>query len=155
MGARQVAPGQLFHLAHPVAERVAVAVDLAGRPLPLAVLLDEGLQRSQQLAAVLRVAALDRAEHAVAVEVERVVVLNREQQGEGAEVAPGGDLRGGPVLEGGRLEGAARLVEGVTQALRQRRAAGGGADAAAVATSIGSRSAQSITAQSSSRPPVL
>src|SRR3954451_16599754 len=133
MGAREVAARQLFDLAHPVAQRVAVAVDLAGRPLPLAVLLDEGLQRAQQLAAVLLVTALDRAEDAVAVEVECVVVLDREQQGEGAEVAPGGDLGSGAVVEGGRLQGAARLVEGVAQALGRGGAAGAGADPTAVA----------------------
>src|ERR1700733_3273851 len=88
MRAREVAAGQLFDLAHPVAQRMAVAEDLAGGLLPLAVLLDEGLQRAQQLAAVLLVARLDRAEHAVAVEAERVVVLAREQQGEGAAGGP-------------------------------------------------------------------
>src|SRR6185312_1242361 len=124
MGAREVAAGQLFDLAHPVAQRVAVAEDLAGGPLPLPVLLDEGLERAQQLAAVLLVALFDRPEDAVAVERQRLVVLDGEQQGEGAEVPPGGDLRGRAVLEGGRLERAARLVEGVAQALRRGRAAG-------------------------------
>src|SRR6202012_5255723 len=132
MGAREVAPGQLFDLAHPVAQGVTVAVDLARGALPLTVLLDERLQRAQQLPAVLLVALLDRAEHAVAVEAERVVVLNREQQGEGAEVPPGGDLGSGAVGEGGRFERAARLVEGVAQGLRRGGAAGRGANRAVV-----------------------
>src|SRR4051794_29404174 len=42
--AGQVAPGELLHLADPVAERVAVAVEPLGRTLPLPVLLDEGLE---------------------------------------------------------------------------------------------------------------
>src|SRR5690349_6558009 len=108
-----------------------MAVDLPGGALPLAVLLDEGLQRAQQLAAVLLVAGLDRAEHAVAVELQRLVVLDREQQGEGAEVAPGGDLRAAAVVEGGRLEGAARLVEGAAQLLGRGRPAGRCANRAA------------------------
>ena len=130
MGAREVSPGQLFDLAHPVAQRVAVAVDLARGALPLAVLLDEGFQRAQQLAAVLLVALLDRAEDAVAVELQRLVVLDREQQGEGAEIAPGGNLRGVAVVERGRLQGAARFVEGAAQVLARRGAAGRGAHGA-------------------------
>ena len=109
-----------------------MAVDLAGGALPLAVLLDEGFQRAQQLAAVFLVAALDRAEDAVAVEPQRVVVLDREQQGEGAEVAPGRDLGLAAVGERRRLERAAGFVEGVAELLGRRRAAGRGADRAAL-----------------------
>src|SRR5690606_36549808 len=94
---------------------------------------------AQQLAAVLLVPVLDRAEDAVAVELQRLVVLDREQQREGAEVAPGGDLRRGAVAERGRFEGAARLVEGVAQALRRRRAAGRGTHRAALGDQLAAR----------------
>src|SRR5690606_3231359 len=87
----------------------------------------------QQLAAVLLVAALDRPQHVVAVEGQRLLVLDREQQGEGAEVAPGGDLGGGAVLERGRLQRAARFVEGTAQPLRLGAAAGRGPHLAALA----------------------
>ena len=90
----QVAAGQLLHLADPVAQRVAVAEQLPRRPLPLAVLLDEGLQRADQLVAVLAAALLERAQHALAVERQRLVVLEGQQQLEGAEVAVGGHRRG-------------------------------------------------------------
>ena len=90
--AAQVAAGQLLDAADPVAQRVAVAVELARRALPLAVLLDERLERAQQLVAVLAAAVLERAEQRVAVEPQRLVVLEREDQLEGAEVAVGGDL---------------------------------------------------------------
>src|SRR3954464_834299 len=48
----QGAPRELLDAADPVAQRVAVAVELARRLLPLAVALDEGLQRAHELAAV-------------------------------------------------------------------------------------------------------
>src|SRR4051794_29931632 len=77
----EVAAGQLLDPADPVAQRVAVAEQLARGALPLAVLLDEHLERAQQLVAVVAVAAvLERAEDAVAVEPQRVVVLEREQE---------------------------------------------------------------------------
>src|SRR5687768_18443001 len=88
-----------------------VAVELASRALPLSVLLDEGLQRADQLVTVLPARVLQRAEHAVAIEPQRVVVLERQQQLEGAEVAIRRDRRRGAVRERGGLEGAARLVE--------------------------------------------
>src|SRR5881398_1530669 len=58
-GARQVAPGELFDLANPVAQRVAMAVKAPGGGLPLPVALDERLERAHQLAAVVALAALD------------------------------------------------------------------------------------------------
>ena len=124
----EVAAGELLDLADPVAQRVAVAVELAGRALPVAVVLDERLQRAQQLAAVLALGALDRLQEAVAVEAQRVVVLEREQQGEGAEVAVRGDVGGVAVGERGRLERAAGLVEGAAQRADAGGAAGRGAD---------------------------
>src|SRR3712207_4966227 len=55
----QRATGQLLHPADPVAQRVAVAVELLGGALPLAVALDERLQRAHELAAVGALALLD------------------------------------------------------------------------------------------------
>ena len=69
-GAREVAAGQLLHLPDPVAERVPVAVELARGALPVPVLLDERLERAQQLVAVVALGVLDRVEDAVAVERE-------------------------------------------------------------------------------------
>ena len=80
----QVAAGQLLDPADPVAQRVAVAVQPPRRALPLAVLLDERLERAHQLAAVVALAVLDRAEDRVAEQPQRLVVLQREQQLEGA-----------------------------------------------------------------------
>src|SRR3954463_6521370 len=98
-----------------------VAVELARGALPLAVLLDERLQRADQLVTVLAARVLERAEHAVAVEPQRVIVLERaepvveeeprgfsagerQQQVKGAEVAVGPPGRRGAVRERGRLE---------------------------------------------------
>src|SRR4051812_47802849 len=100
-----------------------MAEELARGALPLAVLLDEDLERAQQLVAVFAAAVLERPEHAVAEEAQRVVVLEREQQLEGTEVAVGGDM---PVAvavrrgERGRLEGTARLVEAAPQRCGRR-----------------------------------
>ena len=91
--ALEVAPRQLLDPPDPVAQRVAVAVELARRALPLPVLLDERLERAHQLVAVLAARVLERAEHAVAVEPQRLVVLEREEELEGAEVAVRGDRR--------------------------------------------------------------
>ncbi len=77
---------------NPVAQRVAVAVQRARRLLPVAVVLDERVQRAQQLVAVVALPLLHRPEHAAAVGDQRVVVLQRQQQLEGAEVLVGGDL---------------------------------------------------------------
>src|SRR5918995_5796883 len=90
---RQVPPGQLFHPPDPVAQRMPVAVKLACRPLPLAVLLDERLERADQLVAVLAGRVLERAQHAVAVEPQRVVILQRQQQLERAQVPVRGHRR--------------------------------------------------------------
>src|SRR4051794_26824027 len=106
---RQIPPRQLLDLADPVAQRMAMAVQLPRRPLPVAVVLDERLQRAQQLPAVLALRALDRLQEAVAVEAQGVVVLEREQQGEGAEVTVRGDVGGLAVSDRGRLECAAGL----------------------------------------------
>ena len=62
-------------LPDPVAQRVAVAVEAPGRPLPLPVLLDERLERAHQLAAVVALAGLDRPEDRVAEQPQRLVVL--------------------------------------------------------------------------------
>src|SRR3954464_14210283 len=112
-----------------------VAEELACGALPLAVLLDEALERAQQLVAVLAAAVLERAEHAVAEEAEGVVVLQREEQLERAEVAVGRHV---PVAvavrrrQRRRLERAARLVEVAPQSRRGRHAAGGRAKVGAV-----------------------
>src|SRR5918996_1304575 len=89
-GRVQRAARQLLYPADPVAERVAVAVELARSALPLAVALDERLQRAHQLAAVGALAVLDRCQDRVAEQAQGVVVLQREQQLERAEVAIGG-----------------------------------------------------------------
>src|SRR5215212_5950169 len=73
-------PGQLLHPPDPVAERVAMAVELARGPLPLPVALDERLERAHQLPAVGALALLDRGEDGVAEEAQRVVVLQRQQK---------------------------------------------------------------------------
>src|SRR5271169_2759307 len=88
----EVAPGELLDAANTVAQRVPVAVQRIGRLLPVPVVLDEHVQRAHELLAVLPLALLDRTEHAAAVGVERVVVLQREQELEGAEILVGGDL---------------------------------------------------------------
>src|SRR5260221_498802 len=133
VGTGKGAPGQRFDLAHPVTQRVAMAVDLAGGALPLTVLLDKGLQRAQQLAAVLIVAGFDRAEDAVAVELQRLVILNREQQGEGTAATPGRHLGLAAVFgERRRLQRAACLVERVAQLLRRGWGAGRGPYGAAL-----------------------
>ena len=111
--------GQLLDAPDPVAQRVAVAVELARGPLPLPVALDERLERAHQLAAVGALALLDRGEDGVAEQPQRVVVLEREQELEGAEVAVGREQRrAAPFAVGrerARLERAARLVERAPQ----------------------------------------
>src|SRR3954462_6261873 len=64
--AGEVAPRQLLDLADAIAQRVAVAVQPPGGGLPLAVALDEGLQRAHELAAVVALAALDRPQQRLA-----------------------------------------------------------------------------------------
>src|SRR5205823_5980808 len=81
-----VAAGELLDLADAVAQRVAMAVQPPGGGLPLAVGLDERLERAHQLTAVVAFPAFDRAKQRVAVQAQRVGVLQREQQLEGAEV---------------------------------------------------------------------
>src|SRR4051794_7976990 len=122
---------ELLDAADPVAQRVAVAVELPRRLLPLAVALDEGLERAHQLAAVGALPLLDGREDRVAEQPQGVVVLEREQELEGAEVAVGRKAGGrGAVAVAAdrqlaRLERAARLVEGAPQL-----AGGGGAPGA-------------------------
>ncbi len=115
----QGAACQLLDAPDPVAQRMAMTVQLACGALPLAVALDERLQRAHQLAAVGALALLDRGEDRVAEQPQRLVVLQREQQLEGAEVAVGGE-RGVPVAVavGGQracLQSAAGLVEAAAQ----------------------------------------
>src|SRR3954464_3627821 len=110
-----------------------VAEELACGALPLAVLLDEALERAQQLVAVLAAAVLERAEHAVAEEAEGVVVLERQQQLEGAEVAVRRDVLGCIAVRSRqrcRLERAARLVEAAPQPSGRGDAARGRAQVA-------------------------
>src|SRR3954469_17853168 len=89
----EVAAGELLDLADPVAQRVAVAVEPPGSGLPLAVALDERLERAHQLAAVVALAVLDRAEQRLAEQPQRVGVLEGEQQLERGEVAVRRDQR--------------------------------------------------------------
>ncbi len=84
-------PGELLHLAHAVAQRVAVAEEPARGGLPLPVALDERLQRADELAAVVALVRLDGSQQRLAEQAQRVGVLQGEQQREGAEVAVGGD----------------------------------------------------------------
>ncbi len=67
-----------------------------------------------ELVAVVALGSLDGVEDAVAVDAQRVVVLEREQEGERAEVLVGRNLGRAAVAigDGRRLERAARLVEG-------------------------------------------
>src|SRR5215218_4425013 len=118
-GGAEVAAGELLDLADPVAQRVAVAVQAPGGGLPLPVALDEGLERAHELAAVVALAVRDRPEQRLAEQPQRVGVLQREQQLEGAEVAVGRHAGGlaarravavGRRAELARLERAARLV---------------------------------------------
>ena len=104
-----------------------MAVAVARGALPVAVAVDVGLERAEQLAGVALVGVLDRPEDALAIEAQRLAVLDGEQQREGAEVAVRGDLGRGAVGERGRLQRAARLVEGVADPLGRQRAAGRGA----------------------------
>src|SRR4051812_33458170 len=124
----QGASRQLLDAADPVAQRVAVAVELARRLLPLAVALDERLERAHQLAAVRALPLLDGGQDRVAEQPQRVVVLQREQELEGAEIAVGGQQRRpGAVAalvarQRPRLQRAARLVERAAQVAGRRRA---------------------------------
>src|SRR5215210_1820952 len=83
----QRAAGQLLHAADPVAQGVTMAVEGARGALPLPVALDERLQRAHELAAVGALALLDRGEDGVAEEAQGLVLLERQQQLEGAQVA--------------------------------------------------------------------
>src|SRR6185312_2918378 len=120
----QVASGELLDLADAVAQRMTVAVQASRGRLPLAVALDEGLKRAHELAAVVALAVLDRPQQGLAEQAQRIGLLQGEQQLEGAEVAVGGDpRRRRPVAVGrrrgaqlARLQGAARLVVGLTRA---------------------------------------
>ena len=87
------------------------------RPLPLPVALDEGLQRAHQLAAVGALGVLDRREDRVAEQPQRVVVLQREQQLEGAEVAVGGERR----AEASPLSASARASSAQRASWKPRR----------------------------------
>src|SRR3954468_6722765 len=104
---------------------MTVTVELLGGSLPLAVALDEGLQRAHQLAAVGALTVLDRREDRVAEQPQRVVVLERQQQLEGAEVTvrrqPGGAAVPG-IAERPRLERAAGLMERAPQLAGGHRA---------------------------------
>src|SRR5215211_3430331 len=130
-GARQVAARELLDLADPVAQRVAVAVQPPRGRLPLAVALDERLERAHQLAAVVALAALDRREQRLAEQPQRIGVLQREQQLERAQVAECRDAGFRPVAVGAelaRLQRAARLVERAAGLPGHRGAAGAGRD---------------------------
>src|SRR4051794_10001415 len=139
-GGAQVAARELLDLADPVAQRVAVAVEPPRGGLPLAVALDEGLERGHEVAAVMALAVLDRAEQRLAEQPQRVGVLQREQELERPEVAErrnrGGAVAVAAVAVGGRaqlarLERAAGLVVGLARASDRDGAAGAGGGASA------------------------
>src|SRR5690348_8603397 len=100
-----------------------MAVEVAGRPLPVAVVIDERLERAQQLVTVLALGAVDRLADAVAIGAQGLVGLEREQQGERAEVGVGRDLRGAAVADRRGLERAASLVEGAAKRADRQHAA--------------------------------
>jgi len=52
-----------------------MAEELPGGALPLPVLLDESLERAQELVAVIPLAVFERAQQVVAVKAQRVLVL--------------------------------------------------------------------------------
>src|SRR3954469_13235503 len=101
----QRAARELLDPADPVAQRVAMTEQLLGGPLPLPVALDEDLERAHQLAAVGALTRLDRRQDRVAEQPHAGVVLQREQQLEGAQVAVGRQPVAVPVgLQRDRLE---------------------------------------------------
>src|SRR4029077_17931066 len=133
---RKIPPGQLLDAADAITQRVAVTVERPRGLLPVAIVFDEHVERAQQLIPILSLALLDRAEHAATVGDQRVVVLQREQQLEGAAVPIGGDLgrvsssRSVPILQAHGLERAARLMEAESQRMCSGRAARGSPDLA-------------------------
>src|SRR4051794_23997447 len=124
-----------------------MAVQAPRGGLPLAVGLDERLERSHELGAVLAFPALYRGKQGVAVQPQRVGVLEREQQLERAEVARGAQPgRAGmarprvtvatarrAVMRGARqgqgLQGAPALVVGAPRVAGGHRAPRAGAPA--------------------------
>src|SRR5688572_11223567 len=96
----QIAAGQLLDLANPVAKRVAMAVELPRCPLPVPVVLDERLERAQELAAVFAFVPPDRLQEPFGIKPERLVVLERKQESEGTEISMGSDVRAAPILKG-------------------------------------------------------
>src|SRR4051812_16477301 len=124
----QRAPGELLDPPDAVAKGMAMAEQLPRGALPLAVALDEGLQGPHELAAVGALPVLDGSEDGVAEQAQGVVVLEREEELEGAQVPVGGEPPGArPVLsvavlpgaDPERLERAARLVEGAAEVGRR------------------------------------
>src|SRR5439155_7402036 len=116
-----------------------VAVQALGGALPLTVALDERLERAHELFAVVPVAVVDRAQDGVAEQSQRGVVLQREQQLEGAELAVGRQTARRPRdplavaavavaprrrREPTGLERAARLAVGAARLAGGRRPAG-------------------------------
>ena len=102
-----------------------MAVQPPGGPLPLTVLFNERFKRSHQFTSVVSFAGLYRAEDRVTEQPQRLVVLQRQQQLEGAEVLVGRHA-GGAALhrgaaglpltrpgdpEGDRFDGAPGFVE--------------------------------------------
>ncbi len=113
-GILEAATGKRLDAADAVPQRVPVAIEPSRRPLPLAVLLDERLQRADQLAAVTTLARGDRAEDRVAKQAQRLLVLQRQQQLKGAQVLIRRDaqaVQGRPGAQRQRLERASSLVE--------------------------------------------
>src|SRR5688572_1399715 len=108
-----------------------MAVELLRRALPLAVVLDERLERAHELAAVLPLPRLDRAEQGVAEQTARLVVLQAEQELERAEVVPRAHPAAVRVGHRPRLERAARLVQRAAGLAGGDRAAGAGGHALA------------------------
>src|SRR5207253_11235718 len=84
---REVATGQLLHLAHAVPERVAVYEQLRRGGLPPGVAFQERLQRRNEMTAVPLVVLVERAQDTRGEGGERHGILQRQEQLVRAEVA--------------------------------------------------------------------
>src|SRR6201999_3601211 len=106
----------LLHTPDPIAQRVPVAVEPLGGPLPLAVLLYERFQRSHQFTSIVSFSGLDGPEDRVTEQPQGLVVLQRQQQLERAQLLVGGDL--GPARSGARGGPVCVVAVGVRRARR-------------------------------------
>ena len=96
---RQVAAGELLHLAHPVAEGVTVDVQLGRGALPPGVVLEERAERALELAALALVVRVERREQGVGEGSKRAGVRHRQQEPVGPQILEPGRV---PSLRAGR-----------------------------------------------------